>query len=70
MILVVDEILPAQLEQAPIGSIEALQTAIQGEIVQDILMSAQSALLNEYNIDGSSIDQRLRAGALGETTTP
>tara|TARA_R110000868_G_scaffold2321_10_gene17345 strand:+ start:8050 stop:9984 length:1935 start_codon:yes stop_codon:yes gene_type:complete len=70
MILVVDEILPAQLEQAPIGSIEALQTAIQGEIVQDILMSAQSALLNEYNIDGSSIDQRLRAGALGETDTP
>jgi hypothetical protein len=27
-------------------------------------------LLNAYGIDGDSIDQRLRAGALGETETP
>ena len=70
MILIVDEIIPADLAQAGLGEVEQLALGIGNEINDDILVSAQTALLAEYEIDGSSVDQRLRAGALGETETP
>ncbi|WP_417493399.1 SurA N-terminal domain-containing protein [Maricaulis sp.] len=70
MVLIVDEIIPADLAQAGLGEIEQRAAAIADEINDDILVSAQTALLNEYEIDASSVDQRLRASALGETVTP
>ena len=70
MVLVVDEIIPADLAQAGLGEIEQRAATIAGEINDDILVAAQTALLSEYEIDASSVDQRLRAGALGETVTP
>lgn len=70
MILVVDEVIPAQLAQAALGEVEQRASEIGNEITDDIIIAAQTALLNAYGIDGDSIDQRLRAGALGETETP
>lgn len=70
MILVVDEVLPADLAQAPLGAVEQKASEIGDEINDDILVSVQTALLAEYGIDGSSVDQRLRADALGENQTP
>lgn len=70
MIVIVDEILPADLARAGLGEVEQRAAAIATEINDDILVSAQTALLSEYEIDGSSVDQRLRAAALGQTETP
>lgn len=69
MIVVVDEIIPADLARAGLGAVEQLASAIDSEISDDILVSAQTALLAEYGIDGESIDRRLQAGALGQTET-
>lgn len=70
MILVVDEVIPADLGQAPLGAVEQRTSEIGSEINDDILVSVQTALLDEYGIDGSSIDQRLRAAALGLDQSP
>tara|TARA_R110000868_G_scaffold137447_11_gene351011 strand:- start:18 stop:1952 length:1935 start_codon:yes stop_codon:yes gene_type:complete len=70
MIIIVDEIIPSDLARAGLGEVEQRAGAIAAEINDDILVSAQTALLSEYEIDGSSVDQRLRAAALGQTETP
>ena len=70
MILVVDEIIPADLAQAGLGEVELRGAQIDNELNDDIIIATQTALLAAYGIDGDSIDQRLRASALGETVTP
>tara|TARA_R110000868_G_scaffold208192_5_gene457636 strand:- start:3576 stop:5576 length:2001 start_codon:yes stop_codon:yes gene_type:complete len=70
MILVIDEIMPADLAQAGLGDVEQRAEEIGVELNDDILVAAQTALLNLYEIDSASVDQRLRASALGETVTP
>jgi len=66
VILVVDEIIPGNLELAGLGEMDNAQSVISQEMSNDVLISAQLALQEEYNVAEANIDLRLRALALGE----
>lgn len=67
VVLAVDEIVPGDVAAAGAGELQTARSEIRDEIVDDILMSAQTALINEYGVNEGAIDRRLVALALGET---
>jgi peptidyl-prolyl cis-trans isomerase D len=66
IIIVVDEIIAADLAAADPAVLVSFETATSREIVNDIDAALQAALILEYDIANAPIDARLRAAALGE----
>jgi peptidyl-prolyl cis-trans isomerase D len=67
VIVVVDEVITADVTEAPASELTSIRDSISEEFSNDILEQVQSALYAEYEISDGSIDLRLRAQALGET---
>jgi peptidyl-prolyl cis-trans isomerase D len=66
IIIIVDEIIPGDVASAELGEIGTIGNRISDEIVNDLGVALEAALIAEYDITNAPIDARLRAAALGE----
>ncbi|MHA6288635.1 peptidylprolyl isomerase [Maricaulis sp. CAU 1757] len=70
VILTVEDIIPGGAEGAELGELAAIDNTLSQEFADDVLLSVQNALLEEYGIDESAIDRRLFNNAIGLSDSP
>ena len=67
-IIIVDDVVPADINNAELGEIGTIYNTISDDMTSDLMIELQSALYREYDIANATIDARLRALALGESS--